>query len=380
MAKFKWGFNTEPLETLGSMLIFVDNGTADYSWEITEDSGNFFSFSSIDVSHVTTSTATSVLIYAASGALGQECTVYVTDDNGDSVSGNVKCCMTDCCNEADYAFSFDSDTPFRAPPVSSSSTISIIGGCKPFTWEVSGSSIELTYAQTNSNWNKISRTGNTITGTEELTVTDSCGTEINATIDLNSSTLYLTTGSDDSTYVSAGYYASGYVIPTFNNYNQYLTLGNPHAPLTGSKNQIVIIRFRFSNIPQGAIIDSAYISVKAYATSSDNASILIRMSTSINPTAPASESDAYNHSWSSSKILWNLGSAWSSGMRYESSELKTLMQQMVSRSDYISGNSFMFELANVYELNAPVLYRNIISYNYSGQGDGPQLIVYWRTS
>lgn len=86
-----------------------------------------------------------------------------------------------CCNKANYQFFFDFNPDFIS--VSGGIVINILEGCANFSWEITGTDFTLDEATTSVRYNIVrADAGTTIGTTETLTVTDSCGTVIEATI------------------------------------------------------------------------------------------------------------------------------------------------------------------------------------------------------
>jgi hypothetical protein len=114
--------------------------------------------------------------------------------------------------------------------------------------------------------------------------------------------------------------------------------------------QLVGLRFTNITIPKGAIITKAYIQFTVDATSknADPCNVVIRYEPSDNPLQ--FDSNAFhlsNRSKSVDSISWNVtGSSWntvgSAGVDQRTANLKTLVQQIVERNGWASGNAMAF--------------------------------------
>lgn len=115
-----------------------------------------------------------------------------------------------------------------------------------------------------------------------------------------------------------------------------LTYDNPN-----SRNQIVALRYESTSIPAGSTIDNAYITFAADETSSGSTSITFWAEDIDNSNALTTT--AYNLSSrtkTSTSVDWNNIPAWNTvGQTHDSPELKTVIQEVVDRSGWISGNT-----------------------------------------
>ena len=108
--------------------------------------------------------------------------------------------------------------------------------------------------------------------------------------------------------------------------------------------QTVGLRFRNITIPQGATIDSAYLtfrSVSADGTNSNSSStsLTIRAHDTDNASAfTSSDFNISNRTTTSASASWN-PSSWSTGSDYNSADFKSVVQEVVNRNGWSSGNS-----------------------------------------
>ena len=142
---------------------------------------------------------------------------------------------------------------------------------------------------------------------------------------------------------------------------------------SGTYDQVVGMRFQNVAIPQGATIASAYLLFKSAAKKTSSTSLTIYGEGSDN--AQAFSTVAYNMSGrpnTTASVAWNSVPSWSSGTNYQSPDLTTIVQEIVNRGGWASGNSMAFKItgsgvrqAKSYDgdqPNAPLLH---ISYTYT---------------
>ncbi|RSC95095.1 Ig-like domain-containing protein [Tenacibaculum singaporense] len=140
-------------------------------------------------------------------------------------------------------------------------------------------------------------------------------------------------------------------------------------------NQHVGMLFRNLNIPANATITNAYIQFTTDETNSGSTSLAIKVQDSSN--APDITSQSYNitsRSYYSQSVAWN-PSSWSSvgasGTAQRTPDLKSLVQYVVNKSNWNSGNSMMFYISGTGE-------RTAESYDGSS-ASAPKLIVTYST-
>lgn len=139
--------------------------------------------------------------------------------------------------------------------------------------------------------------------------------------------------------------------------------------LSSSQNAYVGVIFRNISLPNNAAIANAYLEFTAYQTSSSNvASLTI---------AGADEDDVGNYNRYSRYILrdmrkttsvaWSGIPKWYKNYTYQSPSLTPIVQQIVARSGWDSGNDMMFILANFSGERG--------AYSYNGQPSGSVKLV-----
>lgn len=110
---------------------------------------------------------------------------------------------------------------------------------------------------------------------------------------------------------------------------------------------IGIYRFRNVTIPQGAVIQSAYVEGESYGDyASDTCNSKIYCEDADNPDFPASAADANNRARTSAHVDWSAVPHWTAEQRYASPDLTAIVQQIVNRGGWASGNAMQFFFEN----------------------------------
>ena len=116
---------------------------------------------------------------------------------------------------------------------------------------------------------------------------------------------------------------------------------------TSSGTQKVGMRFTGVSVPKGATITNAYIRFRAIAADSPNtnnntANLTVRAQAADNPTAFTSTAfNITNRTPTAASVPWT-PVAWTTGVDYDTPDLKTVVQELVNRSGWSSGNSMVF--------------------------------------
>jgi hypothetical protein len=108
-----------------------------------------------------------------------------------------------------------------------------------------------------------------------------------------------------------------------------------------SGNQTIGLRFAGLAIPQGATITKAYLEFTADKTSTGSSSLTIRGEAADNATAFTTVSkNLSSRIKTTATVSWAPGQ-WSTGLPSQSGELKTIIQEIVNRTGWASGNSMV---------------------------------------
>ena len=135
--------------------------------------------------------------------------------------------------------------------------------------------------------------------------------------------------------------------------------GNLVIALNSGWHRSVWLRFPNVAIPTGAIIHSATITFKAAASNSANTAVFdVYFNDENDAVAPTTAASANGKTKTDATVNWNLGN-WSSGQLYSSPDLKALIQEVVDRPGWASGNAMMALLIDTESAD----YRQAISYD-----------------
>ena len=128
-----------------------------------------------------------------------------------------------------------------------------------------------------------------------------------------------------------------FIYPTDN----YGYIGDQAAyPVNGT-----YIRFTNVQVPKGALIASAKINLRAYASRADEISVKIVAVAADNPDAPATASDIHYATKTDSYIEWS-PSNWTANTWVETPDISNVIQEIVSREGWESGNAILIHIAN----------------------------------
>ena len=154
---------------------------------------------------------------------------------------------------------------------------------------------------------------------------------------------------------------------TFNNNDTDVELGNDGNAKDGF--------FRFLNvtIPAGAVIASAKLRFKArWNSNNDTCNLNCYFNNVDSAIAPTDATEA-NALGLTSAVAWSSIGHWTGDSDYDSPELKTILQTIVDRDGWSSGNAIMAVIKdNSSSSNAS---RRTYAYEYAGSGNAVELIV-----
>lgn len=111
-----------------------------------------------------------------------------------------------------------------------------------------------------------------------------------------------------------------------------------------SSEQLVGIRFRYVQVPQGATITNAYIEFETDEVSSGTTNLSIRAEASNwAQSFGSSRGDISDRTLTATSVAWNGVAAWNSvSAKHQTVELKALVQEVVSREGWSMGNPLVF--------------------------------------
>ncbi|AXT50623.1 T9SS C-terminal target domain-containing protein [Aquimarina sp. BL5] len=147
-------------------------------------------------------------------------------------------------------------------------------------------------------------------------------------------------------------------------------------------NQIIGLRFRSLNLPKNAAITSAYLQFTADESNSANAALEISLHNSSNSSAfTTSANNVSSRPVFSSKVLWNPNS-WSSGQSSNAQRtpnLKNMVQSLVNKSNWVSGNNASFIIRGKGVSLTNTSAKRVADSYEGGAGKAARLIVNYTT-
>jgi len=137
--------------------------------------------------------------------------------------------------------------------------------------------------------------------------------------------------------------------------------------------------FRFPNVPilQGATINSAYLRVTCKTTRSDNFYVDIYGNDVGDAVAPLSKLSVDALVLTTAKIDWDEPSfSWTGGQKYDSPDITSIVQEIVNRSDWSSGNAMQFVLIDTTTPSTSD-YVHVSAINYDSGSQKIELWIDW---
>ena len=181
---------------------------------------------------------------------------------------------------------------------------------------------------------------------------------------MGSGTFYPAASGDDGHWVSSSSFNSGIDLLIFGN--------------NSGDNQYVFIRFASVTISQGATITGAIVRLTGYdarALTVCNANVYFNdHDNAVAPTTQG-EGDALDLTGA---IAWNALAAWADGTQYDTPELKTILQTVVDRGGFASGQAVMALIKD--NSSDPAAIRAGSSYDYLAAAEKAELIVTWTAN
>lgn len=137
----------------------------------------------------------------------------------------------------------------------------------------------------------------------------------------------ITTGADDGQWTSSVFSSTSTSMPLGNN---------------GSSVKL-FTRFQNITIPQGALISSATLTLTvAIATSTTTVNVTLQANASDNAVAPTSIATGNALATTTATVAWNAIPAWgSTGVAQVAPDIATVVQEVISRAGWVSGNALM---------------------------------------
>lgn len=144
-----------------------------------------------------------------------------------------------------------------------------------------------------------------------------------------------------------------------------------------SSDSMVGVRFRDIAIPQGATITSAYLTFTANANGTSNSQVMeIKIEGQDIDDAPVfttNNSDLSGRTKTSASVSWNVNVGWTANNTYPTADIKSILQEIVNRDGWKSGNAMAFMLSDQAANHGK---RDVYPYNASPANAPLLTIVY----
>lgn len=141
--------------------------------------------------------------------------------------------------------------------------------------------------------------------------------------------------------------------------------------------QTVGLRFRSVELPQNATVKSAYIQFTADESNSADAVLEISLHDSPNSSVFSSSNNVSQRTTFSDKVTWNPAS-WSSNQNSNSQrtpDLKNMVQSLINKSDWTSGNNMSFMIKGKGESLTDINAKRVADSYEGGANKAAQLVV-----
>lgn len=146
--------------------------------------------------------------------------------------------------------------------------------------------------------------------------------------------------------------------------------------------QVIGLRFTSVGIPKNATINNAHLQFTADESNSTNASLEISLHDSGNSPAFSSSNNVSGRVVFSNKITWNPQS-WSSNQStgaQRSPNLKNMVQSLVNRNDWVSGNNASFVIKGIGNSLTNTSAKRVADSYEGGANKAPKLIIEYTTT
>ncbi len=109
----------------------------------------------------------------------------------------------------------------------------------------------------------------------------------------------------------------------------------------GEKLNIMTSFLRFQNVavPQGLVLDSAIMTLWAHEDEADEARVTVYAEAIDNSPAFADDEALTDRTWTSASVSWIINDAWVIWMPYTSPDLAPVIQEVINRPGWVSGNA-----------------------------------------
>jgi len=127
--------------------------------------------------------------------------------------------------------------------------------------------------------------------------------------------------------------------------SMYVTSSDLEMVNDGSSQQLVGLRFPSVTVPQGAVISNAWVTFGAKDTASSAMTLTLRAQASDNaPAFTTANNDLGVRTMGAASVAWSPG-AWTAGSPVNTSSLTALVQELVNRPGWVSGNAAVIKVS-----------------------------------
>ena len=136
----------------------------------------------------------------------------------------------------------------------------------------------------------------------------------------------------------------------------------------GSTPQNLGIRFTDIDIPDGAVIESAFLRFEAKESQGGPASFLIEIEGTENAKTYSNGSTPDARSYAD-EFVWSDVEAWSAGQTYETPDIKALIEEVIG-ADGVQDGALAFRIGG-----APGNQGSRVAHSWDSNGDEPELVI-----
>lgn len=130
-----------------------------------------------------------------------------------------------------------------------------------------------------------------------------------------------------------------------NFYTGGIEIGRPND--TGDPHENAYLRWQNVTIPAGSTIDSASVSLSRWYTGTLALQLRIQGLDEDNTNAFSTEGDATGRTLTDAYVDWNPSSSWTENVDQTSGDIKSIIQEIVNRGSWASGNALGLRIADL---------------------------------
>ncbi len=129
----------------------------------------------------------------------------------------------------------------------------------------------------------------------------------------------------------------------------------------------IVVRFLNVTLPQGAKIDQAHLTFTAWATNDETIITAVIYGYDYdNAAAPTSKFQVLNNDLTTASTAWSNMNPWTQDVEYDSNDISAIIQEIVDRPGWASGNALGFRMRSVPGNGGYWSYKTREAWDYSG--------------